>query len=212
MLTPIIVLGGMMSGFFTPTEAAAVACVYSFFLGFVVYRTLSLSDIFQALLNTVDISARILFIVALAGTFGWILNVEQVANLAVNYLSTHITSPALMLLVLNLLLLFLGCFINLSTLIILLSPLVFPIIYKFGIDPIHFGVLMILNLMIGQLTPPVGIMSFIVMSVAKVPLNKFLKNMIPYFIVLLIVLALVTYFPKVVLFIPDLIMGVRTMR
>jgi len=209
MLTPVIILGGMMGGFFTPTEAAVVACFYCLFLGIVVYRTLSLSIIYQALLNTVNLSARILFIIALAGTFGWILTVEQIVNSFANILAIHATSPLMLLLFMNLLLLFLGCFINTTTLIILLSPIIFPVILDFGIDPIHFGVVMILNLMIGQLTPPVGVMSFVVMSVANVSLDEFLRNIIPYLLVLLIVLFLITYFPILVLFIPDLIMGVR---
>lgn len=211
MLTPVIILGGMAFGIFTPTEAAVVACVYALFLGVVVYRTLNIHNICKALLYTVDISARIMFLIALAGTFGWVLTIEQVAKTVGDYLLTSISSPALLLLLLNFLLLFLGCFINLSTTVVILSPIVFPLIYKAGIDPIHFGVVMILNLMIGQLTPPVGIMSFIVMSVAKIPLKEFLIHIFPFFIMILIVLLLATYFPQIVLFLPNLIMGVRPM-
>jgi tripartite ATP-independent transporter DctM subunit len=209
LLTPVIILGGMLTGMFTPTEAAVVAAVYSFLLGAVVYRTLSWADIKGSLLTTVNISARILYIVAMAGVFGWILTTQQVTNTAGQYLAAHISNPALILLFLNLLLLFLGCFINLTPLIILCAPIFFPLIRQYGIDPIHFGVVMTLNLMIGQLTPPVGLLLFVVMGVCNVKLKDVIKPLMPFIIVLTAVLFLITYYPQLVLFIPDLIMGKR---
>jgi tripartite ATP-independent transporter DctM subunit len=209
MLTPAIILGGMLGGLFTPTEAAVVAVAYTGFLGIVIYRTIKLGDIYDALLNTVSITARIMYIVALAGLFGWILTAEQVVSRTGEFLQANVESPAMLLLYLNLLFLFLGCFLNLVTLIILLSPVVFPLIELYGIDPIHFGVVMVLNLMIGQLTPPVGLMSFVVLSVAEVRLIDFLKELWPMFLVLLGVLAIITYVPWLVLAVPDMIMGAR---
>ncbi len=209
MLTPLIILGGMMGGFFTPTEAAVVAVAYTAFLGAAVYRTIRMHHVYEALLNTVGITARIMFIVALAGLFGWILTAEQVVGRTGEFLQANVQSPALLLLYLNLLFLFLGCFLNLVTLIVLLSPVVFPLIELYGIDPIHFGVVMVLNLMIGQLTPPVGLMSFVVLSVADVKLTPFLKELWPMFLVLLAVLAAITYVPWLVLSVPDAIMGER---
>jgi tripartite ATP-independent transporter DctM subunit len=209
MLTPAIILGGMLGGLFTPTEAAVVAVAYTGFLGIVIYRTIKFADIYDALLNTVSITARIMYIVALAGLFGWILTAEQVVSRTGEFLQANVESPAMLLLYLNLLFLFLGCFLNLVTLIILLSPVVFPLIELYGIDPIHFGVVMVLNLMIGQLTPPVGLMSFVVLSVAEVRLIDFLKELWPMFLVLLGVLAIITYVPWLVLAVPDMIMGAR---
>lgn len=208
-LTPVIILGGMMFGLFTPTEAAVVAVMYILFLGVVVYRTLNLSNIFQALLNTVNLTSRIMFIVAFVGVFGWILTVEQITNKIGDYLSVAITSPFLVLIFINILMLFLGCFMNVSSIIVLLSPIVFPIIYKFGIDPIYFGVIMVFNLEIGSLTPPVGVRYFVVLSAANVKFKEFFREMIPHFIILFIVLALMIIFPKIILFIPNLIMGKR---
>ena len=150
-----------------------------------------------------------MYIVALAGLFGWILTAEQVVSRTGEFLQANVESPAMLLLYLNLLFLFLGCFLNLVTLIILLSPVVFPLIELYGIDPIHFGVVMVLNLMIGQLTPPVGLMSFVVLSVAEVRLIDFLKELWPMFLVLLGVLAIITYVPWLVLAVPDMIMGAR---
>lgn len=211
MFTPVIILGGMGIGLFTPTEAAVVAVIYVLFLGVVIYRTLDFHKIYLSLLYTAEISARIMLLIALAGTFGWILTVEQVANSVVNIMSDFVNNPIILLMLINILLLFLGCFINLATIVILLSPIVFPLIYEAGIDPIHFGVIMILNLMIGQLTPPVGIMSFVVMSVANVSLKDFIINIFPFFIAIIIALLLVTYFPEIVLFLPNLIMGPRVL-
>ncbi|MCB1741065.1 MAG: TRAP transporter large permease [Gammaproteobacteria bacterium] len=209
MLSPVIILGGMMSGFFTPTEAAVIAVAYMGILGGLVYRTITLRGLYEALLNTVSITARIMFIVALAGLFGWILTAEQVVQRAGDYLHSNVSSPALLLLYLNLLFLFLGCFLNLVTLVVLLSPVVFPLIDLYGIDPIHFGVVMVLNLMIGQLTPPVGLMSFVVLGVTGVNLGQFLRALWPFFLVLVVVLLLITYIPWLVLVVPDLIMGPR---
>lgn len=209
LLTPVIILGGMMSGFFTPTEAAVVAVGYMWLLGALVYRTISMKGLYEALLNTVSITARIMFIVALAGLFGWILTAEQVVSRVGDFLRANVESPALLLLYLNLLFLFLGCFLNLVTLVILLSPVVFPLVDIYGIDPIHFGVVMVLNLMIGQLTPPVGLMSFVVLGVTGVDLGRFLRALWPLFLVLVVVLILITYIPWLVTVVPDALMGPR---
>jgi tripartite ATP-independent transporter DctM subunit len=209
LLTPVIILGGMLSGFFTPTEAAVVAVMYSLLLGFVIYRTLHWVDLLDSLLVTAKISARILYIVALASVFGWVLTTEQVTNSLSHYMVKTVSSPYLILLYLNLLLLFLGCFINLTPLVIICAPIFFPLIKQFGIDPIHFGVVMILNLMIGQLTPPVGLLLFVVMGVTNVKLKDVLKPLMPFIFVLFIVLMLITYIDQLVLVIPDLMMGKR---
>ena len=209
LLTPVIVIGGMLSGLFTPTEAAVVAVIYALLLGGVVYRTLHLSDVLESLLATATISARILYIVALAGVFGWILTTEQVTNDIASYLGATVSSPALILLMLNLLLLFLGCFLNLTPLIVLCSPIFFPLIASYGIDPIHFGVVMVLNLMIGQLTPPVGLLLYVVLGITGVKLQDIMKPLTPFLIVLMVVLVLITYVPQLVLFIPDFFYGKR---
>lgn len=209
MMTPVIILGGMMGGFFTPTEAAVVAVAYMAVLGVFVYRNISLRGFYDALLNTVSITARIMYIVALAGLFGWILTAEQVVTQVGNFLEATVDSGALLLLYINLIFLFLGCFLNLVTLVILLSPIVFPLIELYNIDPIHFGVVMVLNLMIGQLTPPVGLMSFVVLGVTQVNLLQFLRAIWPFFLVLVTVLLLITYVPWLVTVVPDMLMGPR---
>ena len=209
MFAPVIILGGMMGGLFTPTEAAVVAVVYMGGLGAFAYRTIGWAALNAALLNTVSITARIMFIVAMAGLFGWVLTAEQVVNRMGDFLGANIGSGAMLLLWLNVLFLLLGCLLNLVTLVILLSPVVFPLVYSFGIDPIHFGVVMVLNLMIGQLTPPVGLMSFVVLGVTGVDLAAFIRQVWPFMVVLVAVLMLITYVPELVLFVPDLLMGPR---
>ncbi|MFN4089471.1 MAG: TRAP transporter large permease [Alphaproteobacteria bacterium] len=209
MFAPVIILGGMMGGLFTPTEAAVVAAVYMGALGGFVYRTIGWVGLNTALLNTVSITARIMFIVAMAGLFGWVLTAEQVVNRLGDFLGANIGSAAMLLLWLNVILLLLGCLLNLVTLVILLSPVVFPLILSFGIDPIHFGVVMVLNLMIGQLTPPVGLMSFVVLGVTGVDLDKFLREIWPFLLVLVLVLLATTYMPWLVLTVPDFLMGPR---
>jgi C4-dicarboxylate transporter, DctM subunit len=207
MLTPVIILGGIFGGIFTPTEAAVIAVVYAFVVGKVVYRELTWTDTARSLLGAVDISARIMFIVALAGIFGWILSSEQAAHRIAAWMQGFAESPVTFLLLANLFLLFMGMFINLVTLLILLSPIFFPMLGFYGIDPIHFGVVMVLNLMIGQLTPPVGLMSFVVMSVTETPLEKFLAAVWPLVLVLVAVLLLITYVPGLALWLPNLVMG-----
>ena len=209
MLTPAIILGGMMGGLFTPTEAAAVAVLYTATLGVLVYRALGWRELYAGLLNSVSITARIMYIVALAGVFGWILSSEQVVDKIGSYLSGVAGSPVVLLLYLNVILLLLGCLLNLVTLVLLLSPIFFPLTQQYGIDPIHFGVVMVVNLMLGQLTPPVGLMSFVVLGVTRVDLASFLKELWPFFLLLLGVLLLVTYVPALVLYVPDAIMGPR---
>lgn len=207
LLTPIIIIVGMTSGFCTPTEAAALAAIYTFVLGFFIYREVKGPDIRHALLSAVKITSNIMIIVGFAGVFGWILISEQVSNVIIESMEAFTQSPIVLLIIMNLILLFMGCFLSTTSLIVIFSPLFFPLIQKYGIDPIHFGVVMMLNLEIGQLTPPVGITSFVVMDITKTPANQFFKEMVPFIIGLIVVLALTTYIPDFVLLIPNLVFG-----
>lgn len=206
MLTPPIILGGIFLGIFTPTEAAICAVVYSGFIGKFIYNELTWNDVGKSIIASLDISARLMLIVAIAGVFGWILSSEKAAQDLVIYIKSIAHNKYLLLLLLNILLLLLGMFINLVTLIILLSPILYPLVIAFGIDPIHFSLIFVLNLMIGQLTPPVALMSFVVISVTECSLEDFLKSIWPMIVVLVAVLILVTYYPATVLWLPRLIM------
>lgn len=205
LLTPLIILGGIFGGIFTATEAAVVAAVYAFILGKLVYKRLTWSDLAASLVSAVDVSARILFIVALAGVFGWILSSEQAAHRLTEMMSLVAGGPIMLLLLINIFLLFMGMFINLVTLLILLSPLLYPLTAQFGIDPVHFSLVFVLNLMVGQLTPPVGLMSFVVLSVTQCSLETFMRSIWPMLLVLVGVLLLITYVPGLVLWVPNLV-------
>ena len=207
LLTPVIIMGGMMSGFFTPTEAASIAALYTFILGFFVYRQIKIKKLVQSCFNTIRITSNIMLIVGFAGVFGWILISEQVAMELTDWVQTVTQSPAVLLIFINLLLLLLGCFLSSTSLIVMLSPILFPLIESFGIDPIHFGIAMLLNLEIGQLTPPVGITSFVCLDVTKVPIAPYVKEIGPFLVVIFFVLIVTTYIPQVVLFIPNLVFG-----
>jgi len=207
LLTPVIIMGGMMTGFFTPTEAASIAALYTFILGYFVYREIRLKKLVQSCFNTVRITSNIMLIVGFAGVFGWILISEQVAMVLTEWVETVTQSQAVLLIFINLLLLIMGCFLSSTSLIVMLSPILFPLIENFHIDPIHFGVVMLLNLEIGQLTPPVGITSFVCMDVTKVRQGAYLREIWPFVIVIFLVLIATTYIPQVVLFLPDLVFG-----
>ena len=158
-------------------------------------------------MSTVKITSNIMIIVGFAGVFGWILISEQISNLLIEGMEAFTNSPVVLLLLINIILLIMGCFLSTTSLIVIFSPLFFPLVQKYGIDPIHFGVAMMLNLEIGQLTPPVGITSFVVMDITKTRTDQFFKEMIPFIIGLIVVLGLTTYIPDVVLLIPNLVFG-----
>jgi tripartite ATP-independent transporter DctM subunit len=212
LLTPIIILGGMMVGIFTPTEAAAIAALYTLFLGTVLYKKIGWRDLGSACLNTIKVTSNIMLIVGFAGVFGWILISEEVAVLFTQWIQSFTNNWVIVLLIINALLLFLGCFLSTTSLIVILSPILFPLVEKFGIDPVHFGIMMMLNLEIGQLTPPVGITSFVVMDVTKTDIKSFMREIIPFLYALGIVLLLTTYIPQIVTFLPNLIFGTGTIN
>ena len=207
LMAPVIILGGMITGFATATEAGVIGVVYVFVIGKFLYKRITLNEITGAITNTVNITAASMFIVAVAGLFGWILTLEQFSTTLCNSIVQVIKSPYLLLFVLNVIMIIMGCFINITTIIILLSPIVFPLIISYGIDPIHFGLLMVVNLMIGLLTPPVGMVTYLAVGITKCDYKEYLRELWPFMIALLCVLALITYVPSIVLIIPNLIYG-----
>ena len=206
MLTPVVLLGGMFSGIFTPTEAAVVAVLWAMFLGLIVHRELKLNHLPEIL----DVFVRmgvVLFLLATVGIFTWILTRENVPELLLNFIASAEISAPVFLMIANIILLFMGMVTTVTPSIILLAPIFYPIIVKLGIDPAHFGIVVILNLMIGNLTPPVGPVLFVVSTIGKIPFLKAFKHTLPFILPLLIVLILITYIPQIVLFIPNLFMS-----
>ena len=164
-MTPVIIVGGILGGVFTPTEAGAFAVLYAFILGKFVYRTLKWADIPTLIFETALSSANVLFIIAASGLVGWILTAEQVPIKLAEFIIGFSTSPWVLLLLVNLLLFVLGCFMAAAPVIIMLTPILLPVATLVGVDPIHLGVVMVLNLMVGLITPPVGLCLFVVADI-----------------------------------------------
>jgi tripartite ATP-independent transporter DctM subunit len=204
LLTPAIIIGGMMFGLFTPTEAAIAACVWALFLGLVVYRTLDVRRLLRVSFDTIETTAVVLFIVAAASIFAWVLTSSRITEQFAALVLGITSSPWLVLVLMNLILLVVGCFLETIAAITILVPVFLPIIEKLGIDPVHFGVVMVLNLMIGLLTPPVGMVLFVLSRVSGLPFERCVAATMPFLIPLVLVLALITFIPSLTLWLPTL--------
>jgi tripartite ATP-independent transporter DctM subunit len=204
LLTPIILVGGMTTGVFTPTEAAIAATVYAIFLGMGIYRTLSLKKLIKVSMETAETTALILLIVAGASIFGYLITLTKVTDNVSALVLSITTTPWIVLLLVNIFLLIVGCFMETIAAITILVPVLLPLMDKIGVDPVHFGLIMVLNLMIGLLTPPVGMVLYILARVANISFERTTKACLPFLIPLLVSLALVTYWPSMVMFLPNL--------
>ena len=202
LFAPVLLVGGMLSGSFTPTEASAVCVAYILFVGIVFYREMTWSFIYRAAVDTVRTSAAVLIIVGAAAMFGWILAVEQVPQEFSAWFKGIATSPLTMLLIVNIIFFIAGMFVDSTTATLLLVPIVAPPVVAAGVDPIHLGMVVIFNLMIGTITPPFGLSLFLLSSMTGVRMTTLLRAMLPFYPPLLITLAILTLFPSVVLLIP----------
>ena len=205
LLTPVILIGGMASGLFTPTEAAVAAVAWALFLGFVWYRTLNWRMLVKISMDTIETTATVLFIVAAASIFAWVLTTTQVTEAIAQWVLSISSEPWVFLVLANLFLLFVGCFMETIAAITILVPVFSPIIAKLGIDPIHFGLVMVLNLMIGLLTPPVGMVLFVLAKVSKLSFERTVAAIAPWMLPLFATLILITFVPEVVLWLPRLL-------
>lgn len=205
LLTPVIIVGGIWTGVFTPTEAGAFAVLYALLLGLVVYRTIGFGDLFQVLYESALSSANILFIIAVSALISWLLTVEQVPLRLAATIIDWSPHPIVFLLLLNGILLVLGCFMASAPIIIMLTPIVLPSAVAMGIDPVHLGVVMVLNLMIGLITPPIGLCLFAVSEVAGISPFALVRALLPFFVPLFLVLLLITFVPWTVLALPRLL-------
>ncbi|TVR34058.1 MAG: TRAP transporter large permease [Spirochaetaceae bacterium] len=207
LLTPVIIIGGIAFGVFTPTEAAVAASAYTLILGTLIYRTLTFKKIMQVSIDTLETTAIILFIVAGAAIFAWILTRLQVPSHFAALLLSITENPIVLLLLLNLVLFIVGFFMETIAAITILVPVLLPIALQIGVDPVHFGIFMILNLMIGLLTPPVGMVLYVLSRVAKIPFERCAKATAVFIIPLVIVLLLVTFVPALSLWLPGVFFG-----
>ena len=203
IMTPVLLIGGMSTGIFTATEGAIAACVWALFLGIVWYRTMKWKKLIKVSMDTIETTAAVLFIVAAASIFGWMLTATRATEMIATWVLSVTSTPAGFLLLANLLMLFVGCFLEPTAAITILVPILLPIVRQLGIDPVHFGLVMVLNLMIGLLHPPMGLVLFVLARVAKLSVERTTMAILPWLIPLLISLAIVTYIPSISLWLPN---------
>src|SRR6267154_2954001 len=203
LLTPVILLGGMFSGLFTPTEAAAVACLYALFLGFVVYRTLSMKDLPAILINTAETTGIVMVLVMVAGALGWCMSISRIPQTLAPAIVAAIHEPLVFLLVSNLVLLAVGCFMEALAAMLILIPILVPAAISFGIDPVQFGLIMIFNLILGTIHPPIGVVLFVMARIAEVSFEQISRAILPWLVPLLIVLVAITVWPPLTLWLPN---------
>jgi tripartite ATP-independent transporter DctM subunit len=202
LIMPPLILASIFSGVATPTEASVIAALYALLLGTLWYRELPLAMIPSILWETGRQTAQVMFIIAVAEPFGWVMIQQQIPNAALAALFSIAEQPWLILLIINAVLLVLGTALEGIAILIIAFPILLPIIVKIGVDPVHFGVVIVLNLMIGLVTPPVGLCLYVVSSIARVPLAEISKELWPYLIALICVLGIVTYIPELSLWLP----------
>ncbi len=204
IMTPVLLIGGMTTGIFTPTEGAIAACLWALVLGFAWYRTLNWRMFVKISLETVETTATVLLIVSAASIFGWMLTATGVTTAISQWVLGFTQSPWVFLLLANLLMLFVGCFLEPTAAITILVPILVPICQQLGIDLVHFGLVMVLNLMIGLLHPPMGMVLFVLARVAKLSVERTTMAILPWLVPLLLSLGIITYFPQLVLWLPKM--------
>lgn len=205
LATPAIILVGLIGGVFTPTEAGAVAAAYALILGLLVYRTVRIRDLPRILTETMITTAIVTFIISNVSAFSWILAVSQAGDAFVAAVRDLTSDPIYVLLIINLSLLVMGALIEAGAVLIIMTPILLPLAVSIGVDPLHLGVIMVLNLMIGVATPPVGMSLFVTAHVAGITLEKMIRAILPFLIPLFVALGVVTYWPDLVMFLPHLL-------
>ena len=203
-MVPVIILGGIYGGLFTPTEAAVIAVFYGMIVGLFIYKELDLKRIYFKLAESANTSGTILIIVGTGTILGRVLTIEQVPQMVAEAMLGMTDSKIVILILLNILLLIVGCLMETTSAILILAPILYPVAAAFDVDMIHFGIMMVINLSIGFITPPVGVNLFVACGIGGIPFVDLCKKIIPFLIALLVALLIITYVPDIVLFIPRL--------
>ncbi|PLR69205.1 MULTISPECIES: TRAP transporter large permease [Bacillaceae] len=204
LMLPLIIILGIRGGIFTPTEAGAVAAAYAFILNKFVYKDMEWKDVPESFLNAAKMTAMVVFIIAAANLFGWLLTAEQIPQVLAGLVTAFSENKYIILLLFNIIFFIAGCFLNASAAITILTPLLLPIALAVGIDPIFFGVVMVVNLSIGLITPPVGLDLFIVQGIANVSYDKLIRSIVPFILIMVFDLLLITYIPAISMFLTTL--------
>ncbi len=203
LLLLIIVIGGIIAGIFTATEASAIAVVYTLILGFM-YRELTLKELPQVFLESVKTTSIVMLLIAASIAMSWVMSFEEIPQNVTEALLSLSDNKVVILLMINVILLFVGTFMDMTPAVLIFTPIFLPIVMELGIEPVHFGIIMILNLSIGLCTPPVGTILFVGVGVAKTTIVKVIKPLLPLFIAMIVALMVITYFPQISLWLPDL--------
>jgi len=205
LMTPMLLIGGMTAGLFTPTEAAVAACTWALYLGLVRYRTMSFKSVAKATFETVETTASVLFIVSSAAIFGWLLTATKLTDVLSNAFLAVTDQRWVFLILVNILILIVGSFIDTLAAITILVPILMPLLLKFGVDPIHFGVVITLNLMIGLLHPPLGMVLYVLARVARMSVEATTMAILPWLVPLMMALGLITFIPEITLWLPKML-------
>lgn len=203
LMTAVIIMGGILSGIFTATESSSIAVIYTMLIGFFAYRTLGLKALFNSAKESVKITAMVMVIIGSATAFGYALAVLEAPTQLANLITSATDNPIFVLLIVNVMLLVLGTFMDMSPLIVITTPILLPVVMAVGVDPVHFGIIMMLNLGIGLVTPPIGAVLFVGAAVGKVPVEEAVKTIWPFYIALIIALMLITFVPNISLALPN---------
>ncbi|WP_277296488.1 TRAP transporter large permease [Succinatimonas hippei] len=204
LINPIIILGGIYAGIFTPTEAASVAAIYAFVCGFFFHRELSIIKFLKAVATSCSTTATTMVILGCASAFTKIIMVEQIPALITNGFLSLTSNGVVLLILINILLLIVGCFMDTTPAILVLAPILMPIAKTIGLDPVHFGLIMVVNLAIGFTTPPLGINLFVASRISNSPMEVILKGIVPFLIIMIINLLIISFIPQIVMFLPNL--------
>jgi C4-dicarboxylate transporter DctM subunit len=209
LMTVVIIMGGILGGVFTATEAAIIAAIYSFIVGIFVYKELKLKDVPRIIWESFKTTGIVVLCIAAASSFGWILAAESIPTKIAQFIFSLSSNKYVILLLVNLLLLFLGTFLDPAPIIIILVPILFPIVTKLGFSPIYFGVLTVVNMAIGQCTPPVGVSLFVASSIAKTTIGEMWKVYWQYMLAMILVLTMLIFIPSLITFVPQILMRRR---
>ena len=202
LMTAIIIMGGILSGIFTATESSSIAVIYTMLIGVLAYRTLGLKSLFKAARESVKITAMVMLIIGSATAFGYALAILEAPTQLAGLITSLTSNPIAVLLIVNVILLLLGTFMDMSPLIVIMTPILLPVVMAVGVDPVHFGIIMMINLGIGLVTPPVGSVLFVGAAVGKLPIEETVKTIWPFYSALILALLMITFIPQLSLALP----------